>query len=257
MPLTPIQAEVLRLIATHRSPASHVAGGIALNSREDSARFSKGIDIFHDGIDPLAAASDADTTALETAGFQVARMRWEVGFHQARIIREAEDVVLEWSYIDAWRYFPIEADETLGWRLHPLDALTNKALAISDRTQTRDLVDLVSHGAEYPLERIIWAACGKHSGWNPHSMLVRMRRNATARLDQLAEMRASFTPEQLIERWLEIADAAELRIDEATQGGADPGLAYITSDGRVSWWNDPAAKPLAPKMGSVWPRIVE
>ena len=41
MPLTPIQTEVLRLIAGNRSPASHVAGGIALNFSPDSARTSK------------------------------------------------------------------------------------------------------------------------------------------------------------------------------------------------------------------------
>ena len=256
MPLTAIQTDVIRCIAAHRSPGSHVAGGIVLNSHDDSARISKDIDIFHDGIDPLTAASEADCAALAAAGFQVERTLWEVGFRRARITREPELVLVEWAYIDAWRFFPIETDDLLGWRLHPLDALTNKALAISDRTQTRDLVDLVSHAAEYPLERVIWAACGKHSGWNPHSMLARMRRNATARLDQLAEMRASFTPAQLLERWLEIADAAEVRIDEATQGGADPGLAYVTPEGRVSWFDDPATTPLAPKMGSVLPRII-
>lgn len=87
-------------------------------------------------------------------------------------------------------------------------------------------------------------------------MLARMRRNAVPRADRLEEMRARFTPQELNTRWLEIADAAEVRIDEATQGGADPGLAYVTAEGRVSWWDDAAAHPLAPKMGSVLPRIV-
>ncbi len=165
-------------------------------------------------------------------------------------------MILEWAYLDSWRYFPIEPDAQLGWRLHPLDALTNKALALADRSETRDLVDLVSHAVEYPLERVIWAACGKDSGWNPTSMFGRMRRNAVARPDQLVEMRAQFTPATLKERWLEISDAAEARIDEATQAGADPGLAYVTPEGRVSWFDDPAAAPLAPKMGSLLPRIV-
>ncbi len=244
------------MIAANRSPASHVAGGIALNSRLGSARVSKDIDIFHDGIDPLAAASEADCARLAEMGFEVQRILWEVGFRRARIVRAPDLVLLEWAYIDAWRFFPIEPDSQLGWRLHLLDALTNKALALAGRSETRDLVDLVSHAGEFPLEKIIWAACGKHSGWNPKSMLARMRRNAVARPDQLDEMRANFTPTTLKERWLEISDAAELRIDEATRAGADPGLVYVTPDGRVSWFDDATASPLAPKMGSILPRIV-
>ncbi|MEO8353301.1 MAG: nucleotidyl transferase AbiEii/AbiGii toxin family protein [Chthoniobacteraceae bacterium] len=256
MPLTPIQAEVLRIIVAHRSPGSHVAGGIALNSAPDSARFSKDIDIFHDGIDPLAAASEADTHALADAGFAVHRRLWQVGFRRALITRGADEVMIEWAYIDAWRFFPVEPDAILGWRLHAFDAITNKAMALAGRSETRDLIDLVSHAEEYPIERVVWASCAKDVGWNPHSLLARMRRNAVVRPDQLDLLGAHFTPITLKERWLEISDAAELRIDEATRAGADPGLVYVTPEGRVSWFDDAAAAPLAPKMGSVLPRIV-
>lgn len=256
MPLTPIQAEALRIISAHRSPGSHIAGGIALNSTPDSARFSKDIDIFHDGIDPLAAASDADTEALAAMGFAVHRRLWQAGFRRALIVRGKEEVIIEWAYIDAWRFFPVEPDPVLGWRLHPFDAIGNKAMALAGRSETRDLIDLVSHAAKFPLERVVWAACAKDMGWNPHSLLARMCRNAVVRPDQLDLLGAHYTPTTLKERWLEISDAAEMRIDEAARAGADPGVAYVTQEGRVSWFDDPAAAPLAPKMGSVLPRIV-
>ena len=143
----------------------------------------------------------------------------------------------------------------LGWRLHAFDAITNKAIALAGRSETRDLIDLVSYAAEFPLERVIWAAAGKDDGWNPHSLLRRMCRNAAVRSDQFAELHTHFTPTQLKERWLEISDNAEVRIDEATRAGVDPGLAFVTPEGRVSWHDDPAAKPLAPVAGHIWPRI--
>ena len=256
MPLTSIQTEVLRLIVANRSPASHVAGGIALNFAPDSARISKDIDIFHDGIDPLVAASESDCETLAAAGFEIARLLWQVGFRRVRVQRDGGQVLVEWAYIDAWRFFPVETSDALGWRLHPFDALTNKAFALADRVETRDLIDLVSHAAEYPLERIIWGAVGKDTTWNPHSLLRRMRRNAFVRPDQLPLLATRYTPEELRERWLEISDNAEVRIDEATRAGVDPGLAFVTPDGRVSWHDDPVTQPLAPVAGHIWPRIV-
>ena len=256
MPLTQIQTDVLRLIAANRSPASHIAGGIALNFTPDSPRISKDIDIFHDGIVSLAAASETDCETLAAAGFAMERLLWEVGFRRVCVRRDAEQVVLEWGYIDAWRFFPVEASDMLGWRLHPFDALTNKAFALAGRVETRDLIDLVSHAAEYPLERIIWGAVGKDTSWNPHSLLRRMCRNALVRPDQLPLLATRFTPTELKERWLEISDNAEVRIDEATRAGADPGLAFVTPAGRVSWHDDPTASPLKPESGHIWPRIV-
>ena len=38
MPLTPLQKDVLAILAGNRSEESHFAGGIVLNAAEDSAR---------------------------------------------------------------------------------------------------------------------------------------------------------------------------------------------------------------------------
>jgi hypothetical protein len=46
MPLSRIQTEVLRLLASHRDPESYVAGATPLN--RDAPRYSSHIDVFHD-----------------------------------------------------------------------------------------------------------------------------------------------------------------------------------------------------------------
>jgi hypothetical protein len=51
----------------------------------------------------------------------------------------------------AFRFFPIERDPVLGWRLHLFDAATNKALTLAARTETRDYVDIVELDARFPL----------------------------------------------------------------------------------------------------------
>jgi hypothetical protein len=55
MPLTPFQKEVMAVLAANRSEASHVAGGVVINAADDSARFSKDSDIFHQSVEELAA----------------------------------------------------------------------------------------------------------------------------------------------------------------------------------------------------------
>lgn len=62
MPLTKLQIDVLRLLASQRSPDSYVAGGAALN--REGPRFSSDIDIFQDSQDPLDSAA-----SLIRAGF--------------------------------------------------------------------------------------------------------------------------------------------------------------------------------------------
>jgi hypothetical protein len=46
MPLSKIQIEVLRLLASQRDPESYVAGATPLN--RDAPRYSGDIDVFHD-----------------------------------------------------------------------------------------------------------------------------------------------------------------------------------------------------------------
>ena len=64
MPLTPFQKDVLALLASQRSEASHFAGGVVLNAAEDSPRYSHDFDIFHDLVEEVTRASDRDVVVL-------------------------------------------------------------------------------------------------------------------------------------------------------------------------------------------------
>src|ERR1700712_83539 len=67
MPLSALQAELLRLLADHRNPESFVAGGAPLNIK--AIRTSKDIDIFHKGSQRLIDTADADAALLTARGF--------------------------------------------------------------------------------------------------------------------------------------------------------------------------------------------
>ncbi len=256
MPLTAIQSEVLDAISANRSPESHIAGGIALNYTPSSPRFSEDIDIFHDVEEAVIKASDLDVTCLEKAGFTVGRQIWSPLFRRITASKRGESVKVEWAQDSAWRFFPIQQDPVLHWKLHPFDALTNKALAMAARAETRDLVDLVNHASStIPLHTVVWAACAKDAGFTPLSLLEWMRRNARIDAPVLKEMGVSVAATELKNRWLELAALTEARISEAAHAGIEPGVVFIGPDSTISWHTASGAVAHHPKLGGAFPRI--
>lgn len=71
MPLTEVQARVLRLLAAGRSPESYVAGATVLHRSPDSPRYSQDVDFFHDVAESVALCAEADATSLRSAGATV------------------------------------------------------------------------------------------------------------------------------------------------------------------------------------------
>ena len=67
MPLSKIQTELLRLLASQRDPESYVAGATPLNL--DAPRYSGDIDVFHDREERVASAALSDAQVLEAAGY--------------------------------------------------------------------------------------------------------------------------------------------------------------------------------------------
>ena len=65
MPLTPYQREVAQLLAKHRNPESHVAGGAVINRGEVGVRISDDLDIFHDLAAAVAASAEAAPTEAD------------------------------------------------------------------------------------------------------------------------------------------------------------------------------------------------
>jgi hypothetical protein len=255
MPLTPLQIAVLRVIAANRSIGSHIAGGSALNAAADSPRFSADIDIFHDAEEAVAQSSELDVAHLKAAGYNVTPQLWQPAFRRAWIEQGDEGVKLEWAQDSAWRYFPVQSDPILGWRLHDVDLLTNKALAMGARSETRDLVDLVSHFDRFPLHAIIWAACGKDPGWTPLKLLEQMRRNSRIDAAAIVEMQAKIDPHELKSRWLASAETAEREVLKAARNGELADVCFLSPDGRFTWYDSPDAKPHRPSLGGVVPRL--
>ena len=255
MPLTPFQSQVLRWVAPNRSPESYVAGGIALHAREN-IRWSADVDLFHDVEQAVIRASEADVATLRQAGCSVRQDIWTPTFRRAWIERGPDGVKLEWCQDSAWRFFPIAPDDILGWRLHRFDALTNKALAMAGRAETRDLVDLVANAEKNPLHAVIWAACAKDPGYNPMLLLNQMQRNSRVNPAELREMGARYEPVELKTRWLALAGAAGAELARAAAAGVEPGAAFINGQGDIGWFDLPGCKPHKASLGGSLPRLV-
>ncbi len=264
MPLTPFQRRVLSVIACNRSEESHFAGGLVLNAADSSARFSHDFDIFHEAEEEVARASAVDTASLEAAGFKVDRCvgDWSqpVSFRKARIVDGVDLVEIDWAADSAFRFFPIERDPLLGWRLHLFDMATNKALALAARTVTRDYVDIVELHRIYPLHAIIWASCGKDAGYGPGLLLEMMRRFARINPRKLETIQArKLDPIELKKAWIEMSDKAEVEITRIADTMPDVpiGVAFVDAAGNPGWiGDDPALRIHAPSVRGCLPTIV-
>ena len=177
MPLSKIQTDILRLLASHRDPESYVAGATPLN--RDASRYSADIDVFHDREERVAAAALNDTQVLARAGYRVSWLRQLPLIYAAEVILGDAGTRLEWVVDSDFRFFPTMRDEIFGYMLHPVDLATNKVMAAAGRREVRDLVDLVTvHQTILPLGAVIWAAVEKSPGFTPEGLIAEIRRNS-------------------------------------------------------------------------------
>jgi len=263
MPLTLLQKRVLEVLAGNRTEESHFAGGLVLNSSEDSARYSHDFDIFHDAVAEVVRASEQDTVSLRAAGFEVEEVagdwRNPTGFRKAKIVAAEERFEIDWAADSAFRYFPIQADALLGWRLHLFDMATNKVLALAARSVTRDYVDTVEPDRIYPLEAIIWAACGKDEGFSPLLLLEMMRRFARINPRQLETIQArQLDPIELKKSWIAMSDRADSEINRIADTMPDVpiGVAFVDGDGTPGWiGNDASLQIHRPCVRGCWPSL--
>jgi hypothetical protein len=177
VPLSKIQSDILRVLATQRDPESYVAGATPLN--RDAVRYSGDIDIFHDREERVASAALADARTLEDAGFEVRWLRQFPTIHTAEVGRADTQTRLEWVVDSDFRFFPTVPDQMFGFVLHPVDLAVNKAMAAAGRRAVRDLVDLVTvHETILPLGAVVWAAVEKSPGFTPEGLIAEIRRNS-------------------------------------------------------------------------------
>jgi hypothetical protein len=265
MPLTPFQQRVLDAIRENRSESSHFAGGLVINAADDSARYSKDFDMFHDAVEDLASHSERDVESLRRAGFEVVpRERdkeWQqpASFRQALVRQGDENVTLDWAHDSAWRFFPVIPDPVLGWRLDLFDVAVNKALALSARTETRDYVDILELARVFSLEAIVWAACGKDEGFSPLFLLKMMRRFAKVEKEKVEEIKArDFDPIEMKREWIEICDRAEEEMIHLADTEIDMpiGVAFVDAEGRPGWiGRDKTLSIHRISLRGCWPRI--
>ncbi len=263
MPLTDFQKEVARALKANRNPDSHMAGGAAINRGAAGLRYSDDFDIFHDAAESATASADADERTLREAGFSV---EWDVrqgSFHRATVSRDADWFRVDWSVDSAFRFFPVQEDEDFGYCLHRTDLAINKLLALANRVEIRDFLDILQLDRDYlGLGALMWAACGKDPGFTPDMLLQLTDRHSRYQASDLEGERLAHPVDlrQLKRQWIAARERAEELVDRLPQG--ELGCLYL----------GPAGEPVTPDpdspefpglrrhYGSVrgaWPRIVE
>src|SRR5207245_1639099 len=116
----------------------------------------------HDAAAVVAACAEQDAETLRAAGYNVQWTLRQEGFFRALAGAGDDHVRLDWANDSAFRFFPVQPDEDLGYCLHPADLAVNKALALAGRSELRDFLDILSIDATYlGLGAVMWAACGK------------------------------------------------------------------------------------------------
>lgn len=211
MPISDIQAEVLKRIAANRSPESYLAGATVLHRSADTPRFSQDLDFFHDVEDSVARSAEKDAATLLGSGYGFEWLLRAPAFHRAVVSVAGQHLKMEWAQDSAFRFFPVQKDELCGYRLHDADAATNKVLALAGRSEVRDFVDVLHLHATYlSLGTIVWAACGKDPGFTPEFLLDHVARHTVytqTDIDRLS-LRAPLDIRGLKRNWLAALEEA-------------------------------------------------
>ena len=233
MPLSTIQADVLRLIAANRSPDSYVAGATVLHRTEDTPRYSADLDLFHDLEDSVAESAEADAATLRAAGWDCSWLLRTPTFHRAVVSAKEQALKIEWAQDSAFRFYPVQEDERFGYRLHDADAAVNKVLALAGRSEIRDFVDVLHLDGSYlPLGALAWAACGKDPGFTPDFLLDHAARHVAYTrhdLDRLS-LRQPLDLGVLKHRWLAALTRARTLV--AGLPAQEVGCLYLHRDRR-------------------------
>jgi hypothetical protein len=263
MPIGDFEREVLRTIAANRNPESYLGGATVLHQGPASPRSSRDVDIFHDTTESLARSVEQDVLALQRAGYQVELGKSQGTFQRAQLQRDGRHTKIEWVFDSAFRFFPIEPDPELGWRLNFWDAATNKTLALFGRHEFRDYLDAhYLHAHHLHLGALVWAAAGKDPGLTPELILDWIKRGTHYTPDQIKKVNPT-DPLDLVQmkrRWLEVIAESESLVARLPLN--DIGCLYLDTAGKPVCPNpdSPEFGKLRRHYGSVkgaWPRVVE
>lgn len=212
MPLTDFQAKLAKLLASHRSPDSYLAGGAALHIKPNSKRYSNDLDYFNDTEERVAKAFDDDRTLLEKSNYDVKILMQRVGFARALVSLGDQSTKVEWAHDSSWRFLPTVFSEEAGYVLNEIDLGINKLLALVGRDEPRDYIDIhVVISTVLPLGALCWAAAGKDPGFTPSMLIEILRRRGKYRMDDMNRLDL-VNPVNLVElkcAWIKAVDEAE------------------------------------------------
>jgi hypothetical protein len=263
MPIGPFETKVLLVLAANRHPESFIGGATVLNQDANSPRTSEDIDIFHDSEVSLQQGVVQDQQTLRENGYDIEVLLSRPSFHRAQVTKRPLSTKLEWVHDSAFRFFPIEADSLMGYRLNFWDAATNKVLAGVGRGVIRDYLDLIHlHQTRLSLGSLIWAAAGKDPGLTPDFMRAEMMRTHRYEQQTYDELKLSrpADPLALKKIWLAAMAEAQTLFDLLVDLDAPYGCFFLNDKGEVETPTRETLKTLRPHYGSLrgcWPRIVE
>jgi hypothetical protein len=210
VPISRLQSDILRLIASKRDPESFIAGGVPIN--RFGPRYSADLDIFHDREERVADAAIADAKILTDAGYEVDWMRQQPATYSATIRRGTDETKLEWLADSDYRFFPVVKDDQFGYVLHVIDLAVNKVMAAASRRESRDVVDLLTvHERVLPIGALVWAAVTIAPGYTPEGLIAEIRRNARYPADELRQLVADppIDPDTVMRKLRAALDEAE------------------------------------------------
>ena len=262
MPHTAIQEKIFRLLRENRNPESHIAGASALHRDPGSPRFSGDIDLFHDEVRLVAENAQRDVETMRAAGLAVEWATRSETFHRAWVTIGDERLKLEWVFDSAFRFFPVEPDPVLGYRLHAADLATNKMLAAAGRRVIRDFLDVLHlHETYLSLGALAWAATGKDPGMSPLFILNELVRTSKYQPKDLEDVQLA-RPVSLVELKHTLLGAVREAEDLiARLPASEVGCLYLDGTGKVVTPVPEAAafSGLKRHFGSLrgsWPRVV-
>jgi hypothetical protein len=260
LPITEFQKKVFQTLKTSRDPESYVAGGTAINRNDDSLRYSQDIDLFHDTDLAVVSAYKKDLNTLRKARYQCDTLISQPSFYQVIASKENESIKLEWVRDTAFRYFPVVEDEQMGYRLHDVDLAINKCIALANRTEIRDAIDIVQLSSSVlSLSACCWASCGKDPGFTPDLILECIQRNSifNPAILEAESLRKPIDPVELKKDLWHLINEAKSAL--AKLPSEDLGCLYLDSKGRVV--KNPDSKKIEDytrHYGSIrgsWPRV--
>jgi hypothetical protein len=202
---------------------------------------------------------------LRAAGYEVRVVSRQECFCRAIVTKGALATKLEWVQDSAFRFFPVEPDAQLGWRLNFWDVATNKVLAFCGREKLRDWLDVIYlHQRHLALGALVWAAAAKDPGLTPEFLLDAARRFVRFPVESRQWEALGCVPPpdlaQFKQHFLKVVEEAGALV--AKLPPHEVGCLYLNAAGRPVC-PDPGS-PEFPKLtrhfGSVkgaWPRIAE